>query len=251
MPPLNRLACALLLAAAPAVQAADLRVLSGNGARAAVIGLAAQFDRSTGNRTTVEFAVNPETQAKIESGKPPFDVAVLNPPVLDELIRKGYIVRNTRAVIGRAGIGVVIRDGAPKPDISSVDAFKRTLLSAKAVAYPGEGASGKYFASLVQRLGLADEMRQRMRPMPAEYNVELVATGEADMAVLVASRASGVPGVQLVGLIPQELQTWIGFTGGMSSRTQQPMAARSMLRFFTASEAAGILKLNGVEPFVE
>ena len=241
---------ALIALAALGAGAAELKVLSGNGARAAVIGLAARFDKATGNRTTVEFAVNPETRAKIEAGQP-FDVAVLNPPVLDALIRQKLIAGDTRTVLGRAGIGVGIREGAPKPDISTVDAFKRTLLSAKAVAYPGEGASGKYFVSVVERLGIAAEMKPRMKPMPAEYNVEVVATGEADLVVVVASRISGVRGVQLVGGIPPELQTWIGFIAGASPASRHPEAARAFLRFLTSSDAASVFKSTGIEPFVE
>jgi molybdate transport system substrate-binding protein len=243
-------ATALWLALAASAQAADIKVLSGSGARAAVLGLIARFDHATGNNTTVEFAVNPETKAKILAGQP-FDIAILNPPVLDDLIKRERIAAQTRTVIGRAGIGVGVREGAPKPDISSVEAFKRTLLSAKSVAYPAEGASGKYFASLVNRLGIAAEMKPRMRPASAAYNVEMVASGEADLVVVVASRISGVPGVQLVGRIPQELQTWIGFTAGLSSRPREPQAARAMLRFFRTPEAAAVLKTNGVEPFVE
>jgi len=244
-----RIPLLLLLLAAP-VQAAELKVLSGNGARAAVLELAARFDRASGHRTSVEFAVNPQTRAKIEAGQP-FDVAILNPPVLDALIKQGRIAAGTRAVLGRAGIGVGIREGASKPDISTVDAFKRVLLSSKSVAYPGEGASGKYFVSVVERLGIAAEMKPKMRPMPAEYNVEMVASGEAEMVVVVASRISGVRGVQLVGGIPQELQTWIGFTAGVGSAAREPQAARAMLRFFTAPDAAPVLKAAGVEPFVE
>jgi molybdate transport system substrate-binding protein len=240
---------ALLLVAATA-QAAELKVLSGNGARAAVLELAARFDRASGHKTTIEFAVNPETRRRIESGQP-FDVAVLNPPQLDALIQQKLVVAETRAVLGRAGIGVGIREGAAKPDISTVEAFKRTLLSSKSVAYPGEGASGKYFVSVVERLGIAAEMKPKMRPMPAEYNVEVVASGEADMVVVVASRISGVRGVQLVGGIPQELQTWIGFAGGVGSKAKEARAAREMLRFFTAPEAAAVLKASGIEPFVE
>jgi molybdate transport system substrate-binding protein len=239
----------LLLLAAPA-QAAELKVLSGNGARAAVLELAARFDRASGHKTSVEFAVNPQTRAKIEAGQP-FDVAILNPPVLDALIKQGRIAAGTRAVLGRAGIGVGIREGASKPDISTVDAFKRVLLRSKSVAYPGEGASGKYFVSVVERLGIAAEMKPKMRPMPAEYNVEVVASGEAEMVVVVASRISGVPGVQLVGGIPQELQTWIGFTAGVGSAAREPQAARAMLRFFTAPDSAAVLRAHGVEPFVE
>jgi molybdate transport system substrate-binding protein len=241
---------ALAAFASASCGAADLRILSGNGARAAITELAARFDRTTGHKTSVEFAVNPETRAKIEAGRA-FDVAVLNPPVLDALIEQKLVAAETRTVLGRAGIGVGIRAGAPKPDISTVEAFKRTLLSAKAVAYPGEGASGKYFVSVVERLGITEQMKPRMKPMPAEYNVEVVATGEADLVVVVASRISGVPGVQLVGGIPTELQTWIGFTAGASPTSRNPDPARALLRFFTTPDAAAVLKSTGIEPFIE
>src|SRR5712692_420766 len=240
----------ILLAVGIAAEAAEIKVLSGNGARAAVSELGAQFERASGHKVTIRFEVNPEVKRKIEAGES-FDVAILNPPVLDDLIKQGKIAGDTRAVIGRSGIGVAVREGAPEPDISSVAAFKRTLLNAKSVAYPGEGASGKYFVGLVDRLGIAAEMKPKMRPMPAEYNVEVVARGEVELVVVVASRISGVPGVQLVGRIPQELQTWIGFTAGVASAAKEPEAARAMLRFFTAPAAAPVLKAMGVEPFVE
>ena len=239
-----------LLAPFICAQAAEITVLSGNGARAAVSELGAQFERASGHKISIHFEVNSGVRRRIEAGEA-FDVAILNPPVLDELIRQGRVLRDTRAVIGRAGIGVGVREGAPKPDISTVAAFKRTLLGARAVAYPGEGASGKYFVSLVARLGMAEEMKPRMRPMPAEYNVETVARGEADLVVVVSSRISGVPGVVLVGRIPEELQTWIGFTAGVVAGAKEADAAREMLRFFTAPPAAAVLRKMGVEPFVE
>ena len=244
------LAFVTLLASAASITAAEIRVLSGNGARNAITELSAQFERASGHQVSLQFAVNPEAKRRIEAGEA-FDVAILNPPVLDDLIRQGRIVPGTRAVLGRSGIGVGMRGGAPKPDISSVAAFKRTLLDAKSVAYPGEGASGKYFVSLIERLGLASEMKSKMRPMPAEYNVEAVARGEIELVVAVASRISGVPGVQLVGRIPQELQTWIGFNAGVATTAREPEAARAMLKFFTAPAAAAVLRAGEVEPFVE
>lgn len=233
-----------------AAHASDLVVLSGNGARSAVATLAKQFEQSSGHRVEVRFAVNPEVRRRIEGGEA-FDVAVLNPPVLDELIKQKRVIRETRAVLGRAGIGVGIKAGASAPDLSSVEAFKRTLLSARAVAYPGEGASGKYFVSVVERLGIMSEMKPRLRPMPAEYNVEGVATGEFDMVVVVASRIAGVPGVQLAGGIPKELQTWIGFAAGVSSNAKSPDAARALVRHLVSPAAEPVLRTAGVEPFVE
>lgn len=240
----------LLLAVSAPSHAAELKVLSGNGARAAVTELVARFERVSGHKVHLEFEVNPGVRKRIEAGEP-FDVAILNPPVLDELIRQGRIEAASRAVIGRAGIGVAVRSGAPQPDISSVEGFKRTLLATRSVAYPGEGASGIYFAGLVERLGIGPAMKARMRPMPAEYNVEVVGRGEVDMVVVVASRIAGVPGVDLVGLLPAELQTWIGFTGGVATGTHEREAARALLSFLTSPAAAPVLRSLGVAPFVE
>ena len=233
-----------------AARQAGITVLSGNGARVAVAELARQFEQKTGRRVTVTFAVNPEVQRRIEAGAS-CDVAILNPPVLDALIAQRKVVAGSRAVLGRSGIGMGMREGAPTPDISTVDAFKRTLLNAKSIAYPGEGASGQYFVSLVDRLGLSSQLKSKMRPMPGEYNVEIVAEGGAEYVVVVASRITGVKGVQLIGRIPQELQTWIGFTGGVCSTAREPQAARDLLRFFTAPPAARVFETAGIEPFVE
>ena len=239
-----------LMLLAGAAQAVELKVLSGNGSRPAVIALCAQFERATGHKVVVEFAVNPTVKKKIESGEA-FDVTVLNPPVLDELIKQGLVVADTRAVIGRIGLGAAIRAGAQRPDISTADAFKRTLLNVESVAYPGDGASGKYFVSLIDRLGIANEMKSKMRPMSGEYNVEVVADGGVDMVVVVASRIYGVPGVDMLGLIPNELQTWIGFATGVSARTQQGEAARALVKYMTAPAAATVLRPIGIQPFVE
>jgi molybdate transport system substrate-binding protein len=244
------LAVALSIFMLASAQAVELKVLSGNGARAAVRELCEQFERTSGHKVTVHFEVNAALEKKIAAGEA-FDVAVLNPQPLDASIRNGKIVAASRAVIGRIGLGVAVRAGAPKPDISTVDRFKSALLAAKGVAYPGEGASGRYFASLVERMGIGEQMKPKMRPMAAEDTVEVVARGEADMVVVVASRIVGVAGVDVVGLIPAEVQTNIGFTAGISSATKEPEAARALVRYLTAPEAATVLRKAGIEPFVE
>ena len=176
---------------------------------------------------------------------------MLNPPPLDALIQQGKVVKETRAVIGRIGLGVAMATNAPVVDVSTVEGFKRVLLNARAVAYPGDGASGKYFASLVDRMGLADQLKGKLRPMPGEYNVEVVAKGDIDVVVVVASRIYGVPGARLVGLIPPELQTWIGFATGVSANAREPELARKLTRYFTAPTAEPLLRQMGIEPFVE
>jgi molybdate transport system substrate-binding protein len=238
---------ATLLVAAAVAQASELRVLSGNGARAAVRELCTQFERATGHTITLHFEVNADLKKKIEAGEP-FDVAVLNPPVIDALVKEGRLVAGSRADIGRSGLGVAVRKGEPKPDISSAEAFKRTLLAAKAVAYPGKGASGLYFVSLLDRLGIKAEMQGKLKPMAAEDTVEVVARGDADMVVVVATRITGVPGVDFVGPIPEALQTKIGFAAGLSATAKDPEAAQALIRFLTAPAAAPVLKANGVDP---
>jgi molybdate transport system substrate-binding protein len=237
---------AALLFTVSAAEAVEIKVLSGNGARAAVRELCTQFEKATGNTIALRFGVNVDVKEKIEAGER-FDVVVGNPPIVDALIKDGVVI-GPRADIGRSGLGVAVRAGAAKPDIATVDAFKRTLLAAKAVAYPGRGASGIYFVSLLDRMGIKAEMQGKLKPMEAEDTVEVVARGEADMVVVVATRISDVPGVDMVGPIPEELQTKIGFAAGLGASAKEPEAAKALIRFLTAPAAAVTLRAKGVDP---
>lgn len=226
---------------------AELKVLSGNGPRAAVRELCTQFARASGNAVELALDVNPEVVRRGKAGEA-FDVAVGNPSTIEQLIAAGKVVAGSRRDIGTAGLAVAVKAGAPHPDIASVEAFRRTLLAAKAVAFPAHGASGLYFVELVGRLGLAAEMQGKLKPMVAEDCVEVVARGEADMVVVVATRITGVPGVEVVGPIPEELQTKIGFAAGLSASAKAPDAAMALIAFLTAPSAAVTLKAKGVEP---
>ena len=228
-------------------QLTGLKVLSGNGPRAAVRELCTQFVHATGKRIDLRFEANPDVIKKAEGGES-FDVAIGNPPTIERLINSGKIVAGSRADIGSSGLGVAVHSGAPRPDISTIEAFKRALLAAKAVAFPGEGASGVYFVSLLDRMGIKSEMQSRLKPMAAEDTVEVVARGEADMVVVVATRITGVPGVDVVGPIPEQLQIKIGFAAGLSASTKEPEAAKALIRFLSAPSAATTLKTKGVEP---
>ena len=200
---------------------ADLKVLSGNGPRAAVRELCEQFARATGTAVDVQLDVNPEVVRRGQAGEA-FDVAVGNPSTIEQLITSGHVVAGSLTDFGASGLAVGIRAGAAKPAIGTVEDFKRTLLAAKAVAFPAHGASGLYFAGLVDRLGLAREMQGKLKPMPAEDCVEVVARGEADMVVVVATRMVGVAGIEVAGPLPQPLQTRIEFAAGLSAATRQP-----------------------------
>ena len=237
---------AALLFASSAAQCAELKVLSGNGSKAAVRELCTQFEQATGHKIDLSFGVNPEVKSKIEAGER-FDVVVGNQPIIDALIKNGTVV-GPRVDFGHAGLGVAVKSGAPKPDISSVEAFKHALLASKAVAFPGKGASGIYFVSLLDRMGIKAEMQGKLKPMAAEDTVEVVARGEAYMVVVVSTRISDVPGVDRVGPIPAELQTQIGFAAGLSASTKEPDAAKALIRFLSAPAAAPTLRAKGVDP---
>ena len=230
-----------------AAPSASLKVLSGNGPRAAVRELCERFAHATGTAVDLRFEVNADVIRKAEAGES-FDVAVGNPPTIDRLIESGKAAAGSRIDFGRSGLAVAVRSGTPKPDISTVESFKRTLLAAGAVAFPAEGASGVYFISLLDRMGIKKEMEGRLKPMKAEDCVEVVGRGEADIVVVVATRITGVAGVDVAGPIPEALQTKIGFAAGLSASTTQPEAAKALIRFLSAPSAAATLKKNGVEP---
>lgn len=224
-----------------------LKVLSGNGPRAAVRELCSQFAHATGAEIDLQFDVNPDVVRRGEAGEA-FDVAVGNPSTIEQLIASNKVVAGSLVDIGSSGLGVAVRSGATKPDISSVEAFKRTLLAAKAVAFPAHGASGLYFVSLVDRMGIAAEMQGKLKPMAAEDCVEVVTRGEADIVVVVATRMVGVLGIDVVGPIPSELQTHIGFAAGLGAAAKQPEAAKALIAFLSGPGAAATLRAKGVEP---
>ena len=230
-----------------AMTAAPLKVLSGNGPRAAVRELCRRFGAAHGIAIDPVFDVNPEVIRRGEAGEA-FDVAVGNPPTIEALITSGKVAAGSLTDFGRAGLGVAVRSGAPQPDLRSVEGFRRALLAAKGVAFPGEGASGRYFVSVVERLGIAHEMRDRLKAMAAEDCVEVVARGEADMVVVVATRIVDVPGVDYAGPIPEELQTKIGFAAGLSAGARDPDMARALIRFLASPEARETLQAKGVTP---
>jgi molybdate transport system substrate-binding protein len=194
------------------------------------------------------FVSGPVVQREVEKGSE-FDVAISLPEVIDRLIKSGKITAASRADIARTGVGVSVRAGAPKPDISTVDAFKRTLLNAKSIAHSKEGASGVYFMGLLDRLGIAAEIKPKLigSPPGAGGLVSPVIKGEAEMVVGTTS-AIMEPGVDLVGPIPDELQNWAVFTGGVSTASKDARAAQALIAFMTAPGAVAVIKAKGMEP---
>jgi molybdate transport system substrate-binding protein len=238
---------ALALAGAGASSAAEIKVLSSNGTSAIVRAIGAEFARRTGNTLVTKIDVAVLLQKDIEAGEN-FDVAVLTRAVVDELAAKGALDPGTRTNVARSGIGVAARAGAAKPDIGSADAFRRTFLDARSVAYTTVGGSGIHFVKMLERLGIADAVRAKAKTQSGGAVGELVARGEAELAVQQISELLPVEGIDLIGPFPSELQLVTLFTTGMSARSQHPDAAKALIRFFTTPAGLEVIRVKGMEP---
>jgi molybdate transport system substrate-binding protein len=231
----------------PAAEAADVKVIGAIPMAGAIKELGAQFERDTGHKLITKFVSGPVVKREIDAGET-FDVAVSITPVIDALIKEGKLVPDTRADVAYVGVGVGVRAGASKPDISSVDAFKRTLLNAKSVAYSAEGAAGTYFKGLLERLGVAEQMKPKLKLSGSgSIAVRAVAAGEAEMAVVAISNIMEV-GLDLVGPLPSELQRYISFAAGVSPSAKETEAAEALIKLLTTPAAIAAIKAKGMEP---
>jgi molybdate transport system substrate-binding protein len=167
---------------------------------------------------------------------------------VDGLIKDGKVIADTRTNLVRSGIGMEVRAGAVKPDIGSVDAFKNTLLNAKSIAYLKEGASGLYLAGLLDRLGIADAIKSKVQRPDTDIVSELVAKGDVEFGMVVITQILTTPGVQLVGPLPPEIQSYITFAGAVSSNSRAPGVARALLKFLTGPVAIPVIESQGMEP---
>jgi molybdate transport system substrate-binding protein len=175
------------------------------------------------------------------------DVVILSASSLDELIQAGRVVPGSRVDLARSGIGVAVRSGAPKPDISSGETVKRALLNAKAIAY-STGPSGIYLASLFERMGIADQLKPKLRRVQGEPAGGVVARGEADLAFQQVSELLPVAGIDLVGPLPPDIQKITTFSAGICVGAKEPDAAKALIHFLTAPAAAPVIRKKGMEP---
>ena len=243
-------AAAILIAQSAGAAGAELTVLSAGGIRPPIEQLVPQFERASGHKVAIKFMGGPAVKQAIDGGAA-FDVAISTANLIDELTKAGKLAAATRTDIARAGVGVAVRAGAPKPDIASVEAFKRALLNAKSVAYAKDGTAGMHFHGVLQRLGISKQMEPKIRPTvaadPANNATVLVARGEVEMSVA-AIAVLFRPGVDFVGPLPSELQSYIHFVAAVGSSAKEPNAAADFIKFVTAPGAAAAFKAKGMEP---
>jgi molybdate transport system substrate-binding protein len=230
--------------------AAELKVLTAGAFKQIVVALAPEFEKASGHKLVIENETVGALVKQIEGGER-FDVTFLSPGAVDDLVKKGKIADGSRVNIARVGIGVMVKDGAPKPDISSVDAFKTALLAAKSVAYidpASGGSSGIYVAKLLDQLGITDQIKPKAKLKQGGYVADLIVSGEAELGVHQISEIVPVNGVTLVGPLPKEIQNYTTYAAGISAAPGDADAAKALVKFLTGPRTAELLKQKGMEP---
>jgi molybdate transport system substrate-binding protein len=226
-------------------QAAEIKVLASTAVKTVLEEIGPQFEKTTGNKVVFTFGPAAVLNTQIDQGAA-FDVAILTAPLTDGLAGAGKI-GPTRTAIAHAGIGVAIHKGASRPDISTTEAFKRALLDAKSVGFTGAGASGVYLRTLFDKLGIADELKPKLKLLQGGAG-EAVANGEVEIGLTQISEILPYANAELVGPLPADIQSYTHFSAGVSAASKEADAAQAFIKFLTAPAALPVIKAKGMEP---
>jgi molybdate transport system substrate-binding protein len=224
-----------------------MEMLCTNGVKSVMLDLIPAFERVSSKKVATIWGSTNALLKDLESGAGG-DVAILTAEAIDALIERGKAVAGSRVDLARSGIGVAVRKGAKRPDIASSEALKRALLAAKSVAHSKTGLSGLYFPTVLSRLGIADQMTSKIViPDPGTPVGEVVAKGDAEIGIQQISELLPVPGVEIVGPLPEPLQKITIFSGGVLTAANEPEGAAALLEF-VAAKSLPLLKHKGLEP---
>ena len=235
-----------------AASAAEVRVMISGGLTAAYKALVPEFERLTGNKVLTAYGPSMGTTAnaipvRLERGEPA-DVLIMVGYALDDLAKQGKVISDSRVELVKSPIGVAVKSGTPKPDISSADAVKRALLAAKTIAY-SDSASGVYVSTeMFAKLGILDAMKDKARKVPATPVGEIVAHGDAELGFQQISELKPVEGIDIVGPLPDELQKITVFSAGIASLSKEPDAGKALIKFLASSAAAATMIKSGLDP---
>ena len=234
-------------ASAVPVRAAEITVLCSNGIRAVMQELVPQFEKATGHHVVITYGLAAALKRQIDAGEP-FDLAVLTPQFIDDGIEKGRLVRESRTELARAGMAMAIRKGSTKPAVATTDALKRTLLASPAIAFAKEGAAGTYFVGLIDRLGLARDLQPKLKPVATGVDVAAaVAKGDASLGIMPLSEILPAPGVEVLGLFPADVQSYLIMVAATRRDSPQSAVASELIRFVTSPSTLSVLKANGMD----
>lgn len=228
-------------------EAAELKVIAGGSMTAPLNQLSPEFEKATGHRLSIHFDSTPNIIARVNSGTP-FDVVVVPVDVFKDAAAKARLAPGPTIDIARVGYGVIVRTGAPKPDISTSDAFKKAMLAASSVAFLPASAAGAHITKVFERLGIAEEMKAKTKVQGAPAQIpQAVAKGEADIGVFL-SNVLIAPGVETVGPFPGDLQQELVFTSAVAADTREADAAQALIDFLRTPAATAVIKAVGMTP---
>jgi molybdate transport system substrate-binding protein len=227
-------------------KSAEVHVWTARAIATVLAEIGPQFERTTGHHLNVYSGLPVDFDKRVEAGEP-LDVLISGSSPVDRWIQEGKLVATTRTDVARSGIGVEVRAGTRKPDISSVEAFKRALLDAKSIAYLRVG-SGIYLHGLLERLGIAEAIKSKVTRPESDIVSDLVAKGEVELGMVVITQILTTPGVELVGPLPPEIQSYVAFVAGVSANSRAPDAATQLIKFLTGPKAIHVIRAHGMEP---
>ena len=235
------------LGLASSAGAADIKVFCSNGLRAVIEDLVPKFERATGDKVVLQYEPSTQLKKRIDAGEA-FDLAILTTTLIDDEIKAGKLTSDSRTVLARSGLGVSIRAGAKKPDISTVNKFKNALVDAQSITYAQQGASAAPFEVLVAKLGLTSQLRPKynLRNTASEVG-DAISSGIVELGIAPVSEILPVRGVDLVGPFPKEIQSYVEMTGAISASARQTDAAKKLIAFIMAPANLMVVKAKGME----
>lgn len=238
-------ACVLMLTGTAG--AADIKVLSTQATEEAYRELVPQFEKTSGHKVITVFTGTLDANKRLAAGES-YDLLIMAGPSIDEHIKDGKVAPGSRVDIAKSGVGVGVKAGAPKPDISTTEALKKSLLAARSIGY-STGPSGVYVTGLFQRMGIADQIKGKLKQTPTGVFVgNIIASGEAEIGFQQVSELSHFAGVDYIGPLPTEIQQYTMFASGIMAGAKEPEAAKALVKFITAPAAAAAFKKRGMEP---
>jgi molybdate transport system substrate-binding protein len=237
----------LVLSTMTIAQASELKLIAGGSLSGLFGELGPQFEKATGHTLAIHFDSTPNIITRVNSGTP-FDVVVAPVDVFKDTTAKGHFAQGSSVDIARVGYGVIVRTGAPKPDISTPDAFEKALLDAKSIASVPASAAGAYIAKVYERLGIGEEMKAKTRAQPGPSAIApAVANGEAELGIFLTS-VFIAPGVELVGPFPADLQQELAFAAAIAADTREADAAKTLIDYLKTPAAIAAIKAAGMTP---
>jgi molybdate transport system substrate-binding protein len=237
------------ITAGSTARAAEIKLLCASALHPVIDALMPDFEKSSGHKVTVAYGTAGAVADSVQKGEAA-DIVISSVPMIDRLQAQGKVVAGDRVIIAKVGVGVFVRKGAMKPDLSSADAFKRSMLAARSIAYPdpaGGGASGIYVASLLERLGIAAEMKPKTKLSTLGTLYASVASGEVEIGFNQVSEILAQPTIELAGPLPPEIQNYTQFLPGVVTGSSQANAARALVTFLYSPAAKTVLKTKGFE----